>query len=113
MAWDASRPIPWRRLLREAIIFLIIAVVVFALLDRTDAGTYAGLLLGAAMFVGFSALMVKFGYERQTLKQLRSQAPPSKRRASSSTTTVVSRERPAPTRRTSTGPSQRPGRRKR
>ena len=112
MAWDASRPVPWRRLGREAIIFLVIGVIVFALLDRTDPGTYAGLLLGAALFVGFSALLAKFGYERQTLKQLRSQPSPPRRHAASPPASA-DRERPAPTRRTSTGPSQRPTRKKR
>jgi Ca2+/Na+ antiporter len=94
--------------MREATIFLVIGAVALTLLvkDR-KVGTYTGLVLGMIFYVGFVALLSKFGYERQSIRQAR------QRRATIAQTTASAqpgRQRPAPTRRTSTGPSQRPNR---
>jgi Ca2+/Na+ antiporter len=112
MGYDASRPIPWRRLLREAAIYLVVASVAVALIvDRPSAGTYGGLVLGMLFYVLFVALLAKFGYERQSLRQLRERSRTEARhKAATPTTAQPVRQRPAPTRRTSTGPSQRPNR---
>jgi uncharacterized membrane protein YfcA len=109
LAWDARRPIPWRRLLREATIFAVVGALAIALLvKRSQAQSYVGLVIGMIFYVAFVALLSKFGYERQSLRQAR------ERRAAAPSTPTVStqtgRQRPAPTRRTSTGPSQRPNR---
>ena len=109
MAWDANRPIPWRRLAREATIFLVIGAVALTLLvKKRQPGTYFGLVLGMVFYVGFVAILAKFGYERQSIRQARER----RRVAAVRTTTAAqpARQRPAPTRRTSTGPSQRPNR---
>ena len=110
MAWDANRPVPWRRLVREATIFIVIgALVITLLIDNPKFGDYVGLLLGMIFYVGFVALLSKFGYERQSLRQARD-----RRRATVAQATAASvpaaKARPAPTKRTSTGPSQRPNR---
>ena len=110
MAWDANRPIPWRRLVREAAIFIVVgAVVITILVDKPKLGDYVGLLLGMTFYVGFVAVLSKFGYERQSLRQARD-----RRRATVAQVAAVSapaaKPRPAPTKRTSTGPSQRPNR---
>ncbi len=109
MAWDANRPVPWQRLLREAGIFLVIgALAMVFLADGTKPSTFVGLFIGMLFYVGFVAVLSKFGYERQSIRQARE-----KRRAIASAPAATSqsaRQRPAPTRRTSTGPSQRPNR---
>ena len=109
MAWDANRPVPWRRLGREAAIFLVIGAVALTIIVKKRApGNYFGLVLGMVFYVGFVAVLAKFGYERQSIRQARE-----RRRAAPDRTTTAAqpvRQRPAPTRRTSTGPSQRPNR---
>jgi uncharacterized membrane protein YfcA len=93
LAWDANRPIPWRRVLREAAIFAIIGSLAIAfLVENPKPETYIGLVSGMLFYVAFVAVLAKFGYVRQSFRQARE------------------RNRPPPTRRTSTGPSQRPNR---
>ena len=109
MAWDANRPVPWQRLLREAAIFLVVGSLAMLFLVRhPKPSTFVGLVIGMLFYVGFVAVLSKFGYERQSIRQAREQ-----RRAIASApaaTSSTARPRPAPTRRTSTGPSQRPNR---
>ena len=124
MAWDASRPVPWQRLLREGSIFLALGVIAFALFFKNaQVGSYVGLVIGMGIYVGFSAVLAKFGYTRQSMKDARvaqmarSREKSDRRRSSSSSgssaSSVASRPKPPPTRRTSTGPSQRPNRKRR
>jgi len=108
MAWDASRRVPWRRLLGEWLVVTVVIAALFALVFHVDkAESYVGLLIGGVMYVAIAALLAKFGYQRATLKDLR--AAPSAATAER-TGTPTARPKPAPTRRTSTGPSQRPNR---
>ncbi len=112
MAWDANRPVPWRRLAREAGIFLVVGgLALTVLVKHKQAGTYLGLVLGMIFYVGFVAILSKFGYQRQSIREARerrqARAP---RPTSTSASASTARQRPAPTRRTSTGPSQRPNR---
>ncbi len=130
MTWDASRPVPWQRLLREGSVFLAIGVIAFALfVKNAQVGSYVGLVIGLGIYVGVSAVMAKFGYTRQSMKEARlSQMERNKERnaargkgrsdrrrpsSSSSSQPPVGRPKPPPTRRTSTGPSQRPNRKRR
>ena len=121
MAWDARRPIPWRRLLREALIFLVIgSIALTVLVKKKSWGTYTGLLLGMVFYVLFVAILSKFGYERQTLRDARERrraevaaTRPATSRSTASTGTPAVRARPAPTRRPSSGPSNRPSSKKR
>ena len=109
MAWDANRPIPWKRLLREASIFIVIGTLAIVfLVKHPKPGDFLGLVIGMVFYVGFVAVLSKFGYQRQSIREARE-----RRRAVVSTpaaTAQAARQRPAPTRRTSTGPSQRPNR---
>ncbi len=114
MAWDSSRPVPWRRLIREWLIYVaIVSVAITIYYVATDrkisAGLFSGLLASGPMYVLFGAVLAKFGYQRKTFKDLRNARPTasSGRAGSTSTdrTTTGVRPRPAPTRRTSTGPS--------
>ena len=64
MAWDANRPVPWKRLIREAAIFLVVgAVAMLVFVKNPKASTFVGLLLGMIFYVGFVAVLSKFGYE--------------------------------------------------
>lgn len=113
MGWQSDRPVPWRRVSREAAIFLVVGAVVLTLLSKKkDASIYVGLAVGMVFYVGIVAVFAKFGYQRQTFREARD------RRAATAAASRVpasdtGRARPAPTRRTSTGPSQRPNRSKR
>jgi hypothetical protein len=114
MAWDSSRVVPWRRLVREWVVYAVFAAVVvsiyFVATDRKlEIGWLAGLLSSGPMYVAFGAILAKFGYQRKTLKQLKEERPVAAAARSSrsgSTTAPPARARPAPTKRTSTGPSQ-------
>ncbi|MGZ4680406.1 MAG: hypothetical protein ACXV5U_10810 [Ilumatobacteraceae bacterium] len=95
--------------MREAAIFLVIGGLALTLLVKDKKpGTYLGLVIGMVFYVGFVAILSKFGYQRQSIREARE-----RRQAVAARPTVsapTGRQRPAPTRRTSTGPSQRPNR---
>jgi Ca2+/Na+ antiporter len=95
--------------MREATIFLVVgALAVTLLADERKPSTYFGLVIGMFFYVAFVAVLSKFGYQRQSVREARE-----KRQAVAAAPTpetAGARPRPAPTRRTSTGPSQRPNR---
>ncbi len=113
MAWDSSRPVPWRRLFREWLIYIAIASVAFLIIlrDRLNASIFIGLFASGPMYLLFGAVLAKFGYARKNYKDLRAERERSaaaKSAAASASTpgSANARTRPAPTKRTSTGPSQ-------
>ena len=118
MAWDANRPVPWRRLVREWLLYVGIMAVVFVVFFNDDSliGIMAGLLASGPLYLGFGYVLAKFGYQRKTLKELRAE-PKSPRRgrdrggdeSGSASSTPVKRAKPAPTKRTGGGTSGRPG----
>jgi hypothetical protein len=120
MGWDSSRPVPYRRLLKEWLIYAGIMVVLFLTLLRgssTPLGMLLGLVVSLPLWLGLSYVLAKFGYQRKTLAQMRSArtatATPSGSSASSSSSNgAPHRPRPAPTRRTQTG-HNRPQRKRR
>jgi hypothetical protein len=107
VGWDASRPVPYQRLLKEWAIYAAImgAVVLVLLRDRNPVGLMVGLVASLPLYIGLSAAMAKLGYQRKTLAELRTP-----RASTSSTTgsskTGSSRPAPKPTKRTN-GPSKR------
>lgn len=111
MAWDASRPVPWRRLMKEWAVYAAVMAVVFGLILRstTALGSAIGLLMSLPIYLAFGAVLAKLGYQRPRLRRSR----PEPAAASGGSTRAVGgpgARRPAPTRRTSTGPSQHPRR---
>jgi hypothetical protein len=120
MAWDSSRPVPWRRLMREWVIYALIMTALMVVLFRGAgiAGAVAGILVSGPLYLGFGALLAKFGYRRKTLRELREERAAGegdRSRSGSSSAAATStgdRGRPAPTKRTSTG-SNRPKRKRR
>ena len=84
MAWEMSRPVPWQRLMREWVIYAAIMAVVFLLLfnDGNTIGALAGVLVSGPLYLAFGWVLAKFGYERKTLKELRTPQASSSKGAS-------------------------------
>lgn len=108
MAWDANRPVPWRRLSREWLVYAVVMIVAFALLFRetVTGASVLGLAASYPLYLGFGGVLAKFGYQRKTFRDLRREARRPPDSTSTSPDPSTSRRRPAPTSRTSTGPSQ-------
>jgi len=104
--------VPWRRLLKEYVIYAAIMGVILLVLfrDRGVVALLAGLVTAGPLYLLLGYVLAKFGYQRKTLADLRTP------RASASTAPVSTaasgdgfdRPRPAPTRRTAAGPNRRP-----
>lgn len=75
MGWDNSRPVPWQRLVREWLIYAAIMTAVFVIFFRGDnvIGAIAGVLISGPLYLTFGAVMAKFGYQRQRLKDIRAE----------------------------------------
>jgi hypothetical protein len=101
--------VPWQRLLKEWAIYAVIMAVILTVLFR-DGGRLlpilGGLIVSLPLYLMFGAVLAKFGYQRKTLADMRT--PRASPRGSSSSDEPGGRPKPAPTRRTSTGPSNRP-----
>jgi hypothetical protein len=115
MAWDSTRPVPWKRLMIEwLVIGAVVALVSWFITDNRKPENYISIVLAGGVYVGFGALLAKLGYARKSLKQLRAEtAEQQAARAAAAGRPAAQRPKPAPTRRTSTGPSNRPNRKKR
>lgn len=122
MAWDITRPVPWQRLIREWLIYAAIMGVVFVLIlnDGNVAGALAGVFISGPLYLGFGWILAKFGYQRKTLKELRtpqaeSSAPESKRSKQNGDDggATAARRPVAPTSRTSGGGNRPPKKRRR
>jgi hypothetical protein len=109
VAWDSNRPVPWKRLIKEWAIYAGIMAVILIVVFR-DGGRLlpilGGLIVSGPIYLVFGAVLAKFGYQRKTLAELRT--PRAAPGGSTDSTGSATRVRPAPTRRTSTGPSNRP-----
>ena len=94
--------------MREWMIYAGIMTVIFLLFFRSGnlIGIIGGLLASGPLYLGFGYLLAKFGYQRKTLKELRTPQAAAGRQSSSSV--ADDRAKPAPTRRTSAGPNRRP-----
>lgn len=116
MAWDSSRPVPWQRLVREWLVYAAIISVLFLVVFRDNPlGLIAGVLASGPLYLLIGAMLAKFGYQRKTLKEMRTpQAQPASKEPD--TVSTESRQRPSPSRRTSAGhnnPRPRPKRKRR
>jgi hypothetical protein len=118
MGWDSNRPVPWQRLVREWLVYAAIMTAVFVIFFRGDnvIGAIAGVLISGPLYLAFGAVLAKFGYQRQRLKDIRAQRPDAPSPATSTDAGPSGRPKPAPTSRTAGGGPGRPkssGRRKR
>ena len=105
MGWEPSRPVPWRRLIREWLIYALIMAAIFLIWfhDARLVGAMAGLLISGPLYLALGYVLAKVGYQRKSLKQLRAERVD---RADGRTNPAVKggpRQRPAPTRRTAGG----------
>ncbi|MFP5487513.1 MAG: hypothetical protein ACLGHQ_04320 [Acidimicrobiia bacterium] len=100
MAWDSTRPVPWRRLIREWLVYVAVMAVVFVLFFRDNGliGIMAGLLVSGPLYLVFGFVLAKLGYQRKTWKELRDEPRPERSR--DETSVAGPRPKPAPTRRT-------------
>lgn len=114
MAWDSTRPVPWKRLMVEwLVIGVVVALVSWFVTDNRRPENYISIVLAGGIYVGFGALLAKLGYARKSLKQLRAETAAQQAARSSAGSVSHSRPKPPPTKRTSTGHSNRPSRKKR
>lgn len=118
MKWDSSRPVPWKRLAIEwAVVAVIVAVVSFSASDNRQLSSYIALVLGGVVYLVVGTVLAKFGYQRKTLKQMRAEAAATPRRGAAASTanaaSATARPKPAPTKRTSGSPANRPAKRRR
>lgn len=112
MAWDATRPVPWKRLIREWLIYVGIMAAVFLLFMRDGSlvGIMFGLLVSGPLYIAFGAVLAKFGYTRRTMKQLRAETPERTGKADASSVVIDGpKPKAAPTKRTSGSTAGRPG----
>ena len=116
MAWDNSRPIPWERLMREWVIYAAVMGAIFVVFFRNSnlTGALAGVLVSGPMYLVFGAVLAKFGYQRKTMKELRSTKADKadKTDDSSGDDESTTRSKPAPTSRTATGPNRPSGKKR-
>ena len=56
MAWDASRPVPWKRFMREWAVYAAVFAVVVLIIKRDDlqASQFIWIALSLPIWVGFS-----------------------------------------------------------
>ena len=111
MAWDADRPVPWQRLVREWLVYVAIMAAVFALFfrDRNLVGVFAGLLASGPMYLAFGFAMAKLGYQRRPIKGSRAEPKATTQEQPGEPAQEQRRAKPPPTKRTGGGGSQRPG----
>ncbi len=116
MAWDSSRPVPWKRLATEwVVIAVVVGAISFFVSENHRAANYLTIIVAGPVYVGFGAVVAKFGYARKTVKELRAEteAELARKAAAAPAATTAARPRPAPTSRTASGPSNRPNKKKR
>jgi hypothetical protein len=120
VAWDANRPVPWKRIIKPFAIYAVLANVVFFLLLRSDynAGVALGTIGGGVLYAAIAYLAVKMGWsppafrskeelaamrEARLAARAEKQAASGRRGAAPSKRSGPSRPaaaRPAPTKRT-------------
>jgi hypothetical protein len=115
MGWDNSRPVPYQRLIREWLIYAAIMSAVFVIFFRGGnvVGAVAGVLISGPLYVGLGAVMAKFGYQRQRLKDVRPKDASAVNEAGDTSSAPAAREKPAPTSRTAGGGNRPQSKRKR
>jgi hypothetical protein len=109
MVWDASRPVPWRRLVREWLVYVAIMTVLFLVFFRDDSliGILAGLVISGPLYLLLGYVLAKIGYQRKTLREARSGIGAGRKASDVRPASAPARPKPVPTRRT--GGGSRPG----
>ena len=114
MAWNSANPVAWKRLFIEwLVIGAAVASISLFVTGNRRPESYIAILLGGVVYLGLGGVLAKFGYQRKSLKQIRAEAAATPPRRVGSSATSSGRQRPAPTRRTSSGPAKNTQKRKR
>jgi hypothetical protein len=112
MAWDASRKVPWKKVLTPFALYAVIAVGLFGVLGGFKLGLIIGVAAGGAVYAALAAVMVKFGWnppmfqskeERVAAAQAAAERRAARDAAKGRTkkgAAPVTKQRPAATRRT-------------
>jgi len=121
MAWDSTRPIPWKKLGVYLALYAGIVLAFFALTKPDNlVSALPGLTIGVILAGTFMVVLIKFGWNmpmfrsREEVAAQRA-ARTAQRSGGSSTSSEAGdfdgpRPKPAPTSRTSTGSTQHPRR---
>jgi hypothetical protein len=111
MAWDASRKVPWKKVLTPFALYAVVAIALFGIMGGFQAGLLIGVTAGGVVYAGLAAVMVKFGWNppmfQSKEERLAAAQAAAERRAArdaakgkTSRTASVARTKPAATRRT-------------
>jgi len=107
VGYDNSRPVPWKPLLRWAVLVSALTIVAMVILAREDfsGSVVVGAVFGGCIYVVMGALLAKFGWtppgvlsrsEREAIRAERIAA----RRGPAPAPVAAPRAKPAPTSRT-------------
>jgi hypothetical protein len=116
MAWDATRPVPWKRLLTFFAAYAGIAAFLLTVLRGFDPSILSGLVLGGSVYLLIAVVLVKFGWNPPSFRsknQRAEAAAAAEARAAAKApapTPDGPRPRPKPTSRTTPGPTNHPRR---
>ena len=121
MPWDQSRPVPWKRLFTFEAVYLGLFTAFVVFFQRDKIGSALAAMGFAAVVTTFALYaLIKFGYQpnwlksRQEMAAIRSEKIAARRstkaRKAGKPAPAQDRYRPAPTKRTSSGPNNRPRR---
>jgi hypothetical protein len=122
MAWDSNRPVDYRRIFRDWLLIAGAMAVLIAVIPSMREGSnlasmIVSLVATLPIWFGLSWVMAKLGYQRKSLAELRAAraaaAAPKASGGATAAAAATERPRPAPTKRTSSGPSNRPQRKRR
>ncbi len=124
MAWDSTRPIPWKRLGLWLGVYAALMIGLTLLTNSNDVGSVLpGIGIGVVLAALVLVTLTKFGWKlpmlmgRDEMAKARAERVAARTAArdarkgvapASATSATGPRARPAPTSRTTTGPSQHP-----
>jgi hypothetical protein len=117
MAWDVSRPVPWKRLVTPFLIYAGVATVLFSFFGKSNiGGIVGGVLIGGMLYLGVAVIMVKFGWNPPSFgRQAREAGATTATRSTTTPAKTTAPERPrakpSPTSRTNAGNRRAPRRR--
>jgi hypothetical protein len=114
VAFDASRRVPWKKVLTPFALYAVVAIALFSIIGGGfQPGLLVGVLSGGVVYAALAALMVKFGWnppmfqsreERAAVAaaaaERRAEKAAAKGGGRGSAATPANRHKPAPTRRT-------------
>ena len=64
VAWDPTRPVPWKRLVVPFAVYAVIAVGAFSFFGKSNAAraSSSACAMGGVLYLGITVMMVKFGW---------------------------------------------------